>query len=82
MDKFFYVIVKNDYVNPVMYLTSAPSTNNGMTENTEWSEDIFDAYQFAEASDTDFLHAFDQAKADYPNMDIRSKMVKITAVIL
>lgn len=82
MDKFFYVIVKDDYVNPVMYLTAAPSTNNGVSENSEWSEDIFDAYQFADANDTVFSHAFDQAKADYPNEDIRSKMVKMMAVVL
>lgn len=82
MEKFFYTIVKDDYVNPVMYLMRAPSTDGGFTEKTEWSEDIFDAYQFAEASDTEFLHAFDQAKADYPDEDIRTKMVEIMAVVL
>lgn len=82
MEKFFYTIVKDDYVNPVMYLMSAPSTNNGCTETTEWSEDIFEAYQFEDANATEFLHAFDQAKADYPNEDIRTKMVKVMAVVL
>ena len=82
MEKFFWTIIKDDYVNPVMYLMRAPSTDGGFTEKTEWSEDIFDAYQFEDANATEFLHAFDQAKADYPNEDIRSKMVKIMAVVL
>lgn len=82
MDKMFYVIIKNDHVNPVMYLTSAPSTNNGETEITEWSKDIFDAYQFAEASDTEFLHAFDQAKGEFPHEEIKTRMVKMSAVLI
>ena len=82
MEKIFWTIIKNDHVNPVDFLMNAPSVEGSLAETTEWSKDIFDAYQFTDANDTEFLHAFDQAKADYPNADIRTKMVKISATIL